>query len=188
MSYYSREQLELLGFRSLGKNVKVSDKAVIYDHDKIEIGDHTRIDDFCVLSGKIKFERYVHVAPQCLIAGGSEGVVMQDFSGLAYQVQVFSQSDDYSGLTMTNPTVPQKYKNENKAAVNIGRHCIIGSGSVIGPGVTIGEGTSVGALALVFKSTEEWSIYAGNPARKIRERKKDLLDLEKQLWQESEAS
>ena len=41
-------------------------------------------------------------------------------------------------------------------------------------------GTSVGALSLVRKKTEEWSIYLGNPAKKIASRKKDLLELEKQ--------
>ena len=28
------------------------------------------------------------------------------------------------------------------------------------------------------KSTQEWGIYVGNPAKRVKDRKKDLLDLE----------
>jgi acetyltransferase-like isoleucine patch superfamily enzyme len=181
MAYLTREQLEAMGFKSLGKNVKISDKASIYEASKMSIGDNTRIDDFCVISGKVTLGKYVHIAPLCLVAGGELGVEMEDFSGLAYHVQVFSQSDDYSGVTLTNPTVPDEFKSERKARVTLGRHVIIGSGSVIFPGVHLGEGCSVGALALVAKSTEPWGIYVGNPARRVKERKRDLLELEQKL-------
>ncbi len=187
MAYYTQEQLNYLGFKHIGKNVKISDKASIYNHDQIEISDNSRIDDFCVISGKIKIGRNVHIAPFCLVAGGEKGIVFEDFSGLAYQVQVFTQSDDYSGKTMTNPTIPKEYKNEVKKEVCIGKHSIIGAGSIIMPGVILAEGTSIGALSLVRKSTEEWSVYLGNPAKKIMNRKKDLLELEEKYLANEEA-
>jgi acetyltransferase-like isoleucine patch superfamily enzyme len=184
MAYYSEEQLGAMGFKRLGKNVKISDKASIYNCDQIEIGDNSRIDDFCVLSGKIKLGNFVHIAPLCLLAGGEEGILMDDFSGLAYQVQIFSQSDDYSGATLTNPTVPAAYKKEAKKAVSLGRHVIVGAGSMVFPGVAIAEGCSVGAMTLVNKSTQPWGIYLGNPARRVKERKRDLLELEKKFLEE----
>jgi len=180
MAFLSQAQLEYMGFKSLGKNVRISDKASICDANQIEIGDHSRIDDFCVISGKVTIGRNVHLAVFCNVAGGSEGVMFEDFSGLAYGCQVFSQSDDYSGRSLTNPTVPAKYKYETKKAVYIGRHCIVGTHSLIFPGVTLAEGTSVGALSMVTKSTEEWSVYMGIPAKKIKTRKRDLLILEKE--------
>ena len=179
MAYYTYEQLQKLGFKYIGKNVKISDKASIYNCDQIEIGDNSRIDDFCVISGKVTIGRNVHIAPFCLVAGGELGVTFEYFSGLAYQVQVFTQSDDYSGRTLTNPTIPDEYKKEMKKEVILGKHSIVGAGSIIIPGVILAEGTSVGALSLVRKKTEEWSVYLGNPAKKIMNRKKDLLELEK---------
>lgn len=106
---------------------------------------------------------------------------MGDFSGLAYHVLVFSQSDDYSGNSLTNPTVPDSYKREKKARVSLGRHVIVGASSVVMPGVEIAEGCSVGAMALVNKSTSPWGIYVGNPARRVKERSKDLLSYEDKL-------
>lgn len=178
MAYLSEEQLNAMGFKNLGINVKISDKASIYNCEQITIGDHSRIDDFCVISGKVTIGRNVHIAPMCLVAGGEKGIIFSDFSGLAYHVQVFTQSDDYSGASLTNPTIPKEYKNETKREVTLGKHVIVGAGTIVFPGVCVADGCSIGALSLVNKSTQEWGIYVGNPAKRVKDRKKDLLDLE----------
>lgn len=180
MAYYTEEQLKNLGFKYVGKNVKISDKASIYNFDQIEIGDNSRIDDFCIISGKIKIGRNVHITPMCLVAGGMEGVIFEDFTTIAYGVQVFTQSDDYSGRTMCNSTIPKKYKKEIFKEVILKKHTIVGAGSIIMPGVILEEGTSVGAMSLILKTTESWGIYVGNPAKRLKNRKKDLLELEKE--------
>jgi maltose O-acetyltransferase len=58
--------------------------------------------------------------------------------------------------------------------VIIGSHVWIGFRAVILPGVKIGDGAVVGAGALVTKDVEPFTIVAGNPARKIGERNRDL--------------
>lgn len=181
MAFYSREELERLGFKSLGQNVSISSKASIYWPEQISVGDNSRIDDFCVISGKVTIGNFVHVTVFCNLAGGEAGILMEDFSTLAYGVQIFTQSDDYSGKTLTNSTVPDKYKCEIKKPVLIKRHAIIGAGSMIFPGITINEGCSVGAMSMVTKDTEPWKIYMGIPARLVRDRSKDLLELERQF-------
>ena len=186
MAYLTVETLESMGFKSVGKDVKVSEKASIYNPECIELGDFSRIDDFCVISGNVNIGKYVHVTPMCLLAGGEPGVYFHDFCTLAYGVKVFAQSDDYSGATMVNSLIPKKYKDEIFAKVVLERHVIVGANSTILPGVTISEGCSIGAMTLVNKSTDPWGIYVGNPARRIKERKKDLLELEKQFLKERE--
>jgi acetyltransferase-like isoleucine patch superfamily enzyme len=178
MAFLSQEKLNSLGFHHLGKNVKISEKASIYNHDRIAIGDHSRIDDFCVLSGSISIGRNVHVAVFCNLAGGEKGILMRDFSGLAYGCQVFTQSDDYSGKTLTNPTIPDEFKCEVKNAIIINRHCIVGANSLIFPGVELAEGSAVGAMSMVTKSTEPWTIYFGVPAKKLKPRSRELLRYE----------
>lgn len=140
MAYLSEEALRDMGFAALGRNVKISDKAAIYGADQMRIGDHSRIDDFCVVSGKLDIGRNVYIGPFGLIAGGVPGIVLEDFTTLAYRVQIFSQSDDYSGATMTNSTVPKAYKAEIFAAVSLGRHSIVGAGATIMPGVDLLSG------------------------------------------------
>jgi len=185
MAFLSQEVLLSMGFKQLGQGVKISDKAAIYNPEQIEIGDNSRIDDFCVISGRVTLGRNVHIAVFCNVAGGEMGVTLDDFCGLAYGCHVFSQSDDYSGKTLTNPTIPSKYKNEFKAHVHLKRHVIVGTCSVILPGVTVEEGCSVGAMSMITKTTQPWSIYFGAPAKRLKARKQNLLELETEYlaWQ-----
>ena len=55
-----------------------------------------------------------------------------------------------------------------KANVSIGNECFIGGGSLILKGVKIGERAVLGANSVVAKDIPKEEIWAGNPARKIR--------------------
>lgn len=183
MGLLSREQIEAMGFRRVGENCRLSDRASYYNCANIAIDDNVRIDDFCVLSagaGGIEIGSYVHVAAFSSIIGVGK-VILRDFSGLSSRVSIYSSSDDYSGAAMTNPMVPIEFTNVVHADVIVGRHAIIGSGCVVLPGVTLHEGVAVGALSLVSRDCEPFGIYSGVPARRIKERKRDLLALEARL-------
>ncbi len=52
--------------------------------------------------------------------------------------------------------------------VTIKQFAFIGVNVVVLPGVTIGEGAVVGAGSVVTRDVEPYSLYAGNPARRIR--------------------
>jgi len=180
MAMLDHDAIQSLGLASLGENVQISDRASFYGVGRIKIGSNVRIDDFCVLAagaGGIEIGNYVHIAVGATLIGSGK-ITLSDFSGLSSRVSIYSSSDDYSGACLTNPTVPDEYKNVVHAPVFLGRHAIVGSGAVILPGIRIGEGAAVGALSLVTKDCGEFGIYAGNPAKRIKERKRDLLDLE----------
>lgn len=182
MGFLQSSQLEQMGFASLGQNVLISEKASIYGASRIHIGDHVRIDDFCILSagaGGIRLGSFIHIACFCSLIG-QEKIEMEDYSGLSSRVAVYSSSDDYTGNAMTNPMVPVEFTKVDHRPVHIGRHCIVGAGAVVLPGVTLGEGAAVGALALVIKSCEAFGIYSGVPAKLIRSRDRKLLELEAQ--------
>ena len=46
----------------------------------------------------------------------------------------------------------------------------IGANAIILSGVTIGEGAIIGAGSVVTKNVEPYTIFAGNPAKKIKMR------------------
>lgn len=175
-SFYSENELISMKFKKIGNNVKISKMSRFYNCEEMELGDNVRIDDFSVISGKVKLGNNVHIANFCLVAGGEEGIEFKDFSGLAYRCTVFTRSDDYTGTTLTNPTIPEHFRSKTiKRPVVLGKHSIVGTGSTIMPGAHLSEGTSVGAHTMITKPTEEWSIYFGVPAKKIKNRKKDVL-------------
>lgn len=185
-TFYEQHELEDFGFCKLGKNVKIKRNACIYFTENVSLGDNVRIDDCSILVASrepVNIGSFVHIANHCCIAG-SEGFEMEDFSGLSPGVMIFTGSDDYSGGKLTNPTVAKAYIGGRAGKVILRRHVIIGAGTVILPRVTIETGSSVGSMSLVNRSLPEWSVCFGTPARVLKRRKKDLLDLEKQFLAE----
>jgi galactoside O-acetyltransferase len=183
MAMLTRESVESIGFASVGVNVQISEHASFHGAAKIAFGDNVRIDDFCVLSagsGGISIGQYVHVAVYSSLIGAGK-ITLSDFCNISSRVAIYSSNDDYSGATMTNPMVPSDYTGVIHADVFLQKHVIVGSGSVILPGVTLEEGVAVGALSLVTKNCTAFGIYSGNPARRISERKRDLLEIEKRF-------
>lgn len=183
MAMLSREAIETLGFVSVGESVQISDRASFYGASRIALGNNIRIDDFCVLSagmGGISIGEHVHLAVYSSLIGAGR-ITLSDFCNISSRVAIYSSSDDYSGAMMTNPTVPSEYTGVTHADVFLGKHVIVGSGSVILPGVTLEEGVAIGALSLVHKRCEAFGIYAGNPVKRIKERKRDLLELEQRF-------
>lgn len=171
-------EVKSIGFKSIGKNVRISADSRFYNPAKISIGDNSRIDDYCVISDNVIIGNNVHITVNCSIAAPLATVTVSDFVGIAAGSRIFSSSDDYSGYALTNATVPKKFTNVKHAAVLIGKHVIIGAGSTVFPGVEIMEGCAIGAMTLVNKSTEPWGVYAGIPAKKLKDRSKELLKLE----------
>lgn len=183
MAFLNSEQIKSMGFKSVGENVQLSDKASYYNCKNISIGNNTRIDDFSVLSAGndgIEIGNYVHIAIGVSVIGAAKISIM-DFAGLSSRVSVYSSNDDYSGTFMTNPTIPTEFTNVTHGAVHIGKHVIVGSGAIILPNITVKDGVAIGALSLVNKDCEEFGIYIGTPAKKIKIRNRDLLSLEKEL-------
>lgn len=182
--WLTRDELESMGFASLGENIYLSTKCSIYGADKIHLGSNIRIDDFCALSageGGIFIGDYVHFSTHVTIAGAGK-VTISDFSGISTKTSIFSSSDDYLGRGMCNPMVPDKYKLVKHNEVFLGKHSLIGANSVLLPGSNLPEGCSIGALSMVSNRLEPWFVYLGNPAKKVVKRSKNILKLEQQFY------
>ena len=157
--------------------------ARIINADRLAIGETSQIDDFVFLNAgeRTTIGEFVHIASFCSIIGGGE-FTMEDFSGLSAGCRIVTGSDDFTGRALTNPTVPAQFTRVRRAPVHIGRHAILGTNVVVLPGVTIGEGAAVGAGAIVRKSLEPWTIYAGFDCSPMRARPKEkILELEARL-------
>jgi galactoside O-acetyltransferase len=183
--YYNSEELRTFGFKKVGDNVTIAKNCTIIGLENISIGNNVRIDGFTTITaygGELSLGNYIHIGGYCFLAAGA-GIYMHDFSGLSQGVKIYSKSDDYSGNFMTNPTVPEKYKNVKCGKVILHRHVIIGSGSIILPGVTVERYSAVGALSLVTKDLPQLSICVGQPAKRIADRRIGMLELEHLLTQ-----
>lgn len=177
-SFYTPQELQEIGLKKYGSDVLISRKCSIYSADKVELGDHVRIDDFAILSGRIKLGSYIHISAYTGLFGGEAGIEIRDFATISSRVMIYAVNDDYSGETMTNPMIPAQYRGVVEKKVVIEKHAIIGSGSLVLPGVRIGEGAALGAISMTKDNLTEWKVYAGIPCQYIKDRKRDLLKLE----------
>ena len=174
-SFYTEKELLELGLKSIGKNVLISRKCSIYSPEKTTIGDNVRIDDFCILSGEITLGSYVHVSAYAAMYG-QFGIEMEDYTNLSVRSTIFTAAEDFSGDYLMSPLADKSTTNVTGGKVLIKKYSQITAHCVVLPSVTINEGVTVGTMSLVNKNLEEWGIYVGIPAKRIKDRKKGLLN------------
>jgi acetyltransferase-like isoleucine patch superfamily enzyme len=166
-----------------GKNVILGKTVRIRYPELVEIGDNVIIDDFTYISTRLIIHDNVHISSGSKIIGGRNATVeMKSYSTLAPNVVLSAGTDDYVGGIAT-PMVPMELKGDAVIGnITLNKHCIVGAGSVVLPNVTFHDGACLGALSMANKDLEAWKLYAGIPARMIRERDKDrILGFESRL-------
>ena len=67
---------------------------------------------------------------------------------------------------ISDPSFPLRVR-----PITIGNDVWIASEAFVAPGVRIGDGCVLGARSCAFEDTSPWTVYRGNPAKPIRERK-----------------
>ena len=134
------------------------------------------IDDFVFIGAhrKLILGNHVHVASHASITGGGR-VLVGDFCGISSGARLISGTDDFTGGSLTGPTIPAEFRHPHRGTIVLEPHVIIGSNAVVLPDVTIGEGSTVGAGSVVTHSLEPWGVYAGTPARRIHTRPREEL-------------
>ena len=169
-----------------GENVTIYDRAKICYPENLIIGDNVIIDDFVFIVANpwAKIGSYVHIASFVSITGGGIFII-GDFSSIATGSHVLTGTADMS--TLTNPTVPAKYRKTRHTFVEIGKHVLVGANVVILPSVVIPDGVVIGANSLVLENStlKPWTIYVGSPVRPLKQRpRKQIQALEADLERE----
>lgn len=97
--------------------------------------------------------------------GAAGGITIGDYVLLGTNVTITSAVHPIQGADPPVWARPVEHK-----PVQIEDDVWIGAGAVVLPGATLRRGTVVGANAVVSGETEEYGVYVGAPARKIRSR------------------
>jgi galactoside O-acetyltransferase len=175
-AFLSREALEALGFARLGEDVLIHTTVVIVDCSKVSLGSRVRIDPFVIIStrGGVDFGDNVHIGGHSVLVGHA-AVHIGDFVNISHHVGIFTSKEDISGRTLSHPTVPGGDKVTRTASISFARHSGVGAGSVVLPGAKFDEGSILGAMSRISRPMRPWTTYAGIPARRLRERRRDVL-------------
>ncbi len=120
-------------------------RAEFYAPEGVVIGEHSTIGDSAFLDGR-------------------SGLTIGDSVNLGSHVTIYTRQHDVDSPDFA----------EIGAPVQVGDHAWIASHAIVLPGVTIGKGAVIGAGAVVTRDVPAFVLAAGNPARVIRERPRDL--------------
>lgn len=137
-----------------------------------DIGEGTRIWQFCVVFPKAKIGANCNICAQVLI---ENDVVIGDNVTIKSGVQLWDgvriEDNVFIGpnATFTNDMFPRsKVHSEQFLQTIIKTGASIGANATILPGITIGEKAMVGAGAVVTKDVPAGAIVIGNPAHLVR--------------------
>ncbi len=132
---------------SVGRGTSIQDRCCFLNGRKVHLGERNVINFGCLLDGRIHSVRTGND-----VSIGPNAVILT----LGHDPQSSTFAD-------------------RGGDVIIGDRAWIGYGALILPGVKIAEGAVVGAGSVVTKDVEPYTIVAGNPARKIKDRNRNLI-------------
>lgn len=88
----------------------------------------------------------------------------------------------YSGCHPLDPELRNGLRGpEMGKEICIGEDCWIGGNAIVLPGVKVGSGSVVGAGSVVTKDVLEFTVVAGNPAKKIKDVPRNTIGEEERL-------
>ncbi|MCT9143484.1 acyltransferase, partial [Streptomyces violarus] len=145
----------------LGEGCFVAQTAAVYP-DHLDLGDRSYIAAHAYVTGDIRTGADCTMNPFTVVRGTVT---------LGNGVRVGAHSSLLGFNHGTAPDLPVHRQPVTSRGITIGDDVWIGSHVVVLDGVTIGDHCVIGAGAVVTKDLPAWTMAAGNPARRIRDRR-----------------
>ncbi len=148
------------------------------ENAEIKFGSNVQINDYNHIAAVSK----ISIGDDCLIASNvfisdhNHGI-FSDHTLAATVVNNKFRSVQRSVHLHTNPSDFYSQSDLSAKPIFIGNNVWLGESVIILPGIKIGDGSIVGAGSVVTKDLDSLSIYAGNPARKIK-----FFDHKRKKW------
>jgi acetyltransferase-like isoleucine patch superfamily enzyme len=181
--------------------LKDVEKGVIFGHHitlrhphRIAIGENSFIDDYAVLDAKggsnqgILIGKNVFVGRNTVLSCKGGSITLDDYANISSNCSLLSETKIIIGKytflaghcylvaggnhSFDRIDVPIMLQPSlTKGGIHIDEDCWLGASVILLDGVSLGRGCVVGAGAVVTKSLTPYSVAAGIPAKKIRNRR-----------------
>jgi len=170
-----QQNYDISSFRNTGEDIFVSHLVSIVRPELVNLGNHVAIDSYLHCSTSLETKDYVHISSHVSIIGGKGALLkMGNFTNIAAGGVIICGSDKFLGHGIVSaPNLPDEFRDELEIdPVVFDDFVNLGANVTILPGVYLPQGVVIGACSLVRKkdNLEPWTIYGGNPLRKIKKR------------------
>ena len=161
-NFYTKKELNKLGFKKIGKNVEISKKCSFYNI-KGSLGKNIRIDDYSIFTGNILIGDFVHISQFVrIIAGNKNFIKIGNFTGIGAYVTITSVSEDFMKNSISNPQTKKLRKTVN-ANIIIQENSKIGLRSTIIPSTKSGKNIIIGKnSSLTFNTVIKKNVSANS--------------------------
>jgi galactoside O-acetyltransferase len=152
-------------------NYKIHDHVCLLTPAMISFGENCRIDSFVKIEGGrgVHIGKHVHIASFSHVNIGGGYVFISDGVALASGSKIVSGGNTLDGLSMSAVSPPDQQV-VKRGQVMIGFNACVLTNAVVMPGVHIGDYSIIGAGSVLRSDVPPWEVWAGVPAKKIRDR------------------
>jgi acetyltransferase-like isoleucine patch superfamily enzyme len=140
-----RARILRYGLRGVSPHAYISSGTGRNLRSDLVMGDFAFLGKECVVQSRVKIGKYAMLAQRASVVGAD------------HRIDLPGTPTIFAG----RPEVPETV---------IGDDVWIGFGAVVMQGVSVGRGSVIGAMAVVTKDVPPYEVWAGVPARKIRDR------------------
>lgn len=160
--------MRLIDFKGLKAHPTsvISTEAYFYGNGSVIVGEGSRIDHGCILTGRVRIGRKTHIPPYCILYGKA-GITIGDLVNFGVYTVLHSESESFTGEWLMGPLVPEESRRPDRRPIVVQDRATLCTRTTVLPGVTIGKGSVVGAHSLVRLSVPPMEKWAGTPARFI---------------------
>src|SRR5689334_23095740 len=153
------------GVRSIGEGTFLSPLAAIHDTD-LRVGRESYVAAHVYLTGEVELGDHTSVNPYAVVRGRVH---------IGHGVRIGAHASLIGFNHTMEPDAPVYQQPLTSKGITVGDDVWIGSNVVVVDGVGIGDHSVIGAGAVVTNDVPPWSVMAGNPARRIRDRRAPSL-------------
>lgn len=167
LGYYLRALYFRQRAKFVGRNVLVGENVTVKDFRSLSLGDFAYLDRDVIIMSKATIGKGCHIAVGCFVSGGGE-LVVEDFASLGMRSVILTASDSPTrGYRGSGPTVPLVERNVVTAKTVFKRDAFTGPLTLVFPGAVMNEGSVLSAGSVLRRTTKEWGVYLGNPAKRV---------------------
>lgn len=146
------------------EGVKIS----ICETGRLEIGDHCLLHSYTwflltMPKPRVSLGRWVFIGRDTIVAAKNR-ITIGDFTIIAPRCFFVDHEHGFAAGEIIHNQMSQLKE------IAIGRDCYFGTGTVVLGGVNIGDGAVIGAGSVVTEDVPPLQVWAGNPARYVKDR------------------
>ena len=167
IGYYLRSLYFRQKAHYIGTNVIIGENVVVSHISELSLDDFAYLDRGVNIMCKASVGKRCHLAVGCFISGGGE-LIVEDYASLGMRSVVLTSTDSPTkGHRGSGPMAPLSERRVVSRKTIFRKDAFTGPLTLVFPGAEMKAGSVLAGGSVLRRSTKEWGVYLGNPAKQV---------------------